>query len=72
MGEFGAMLMSPDGRSGAFDGDRLRYLTAVRQEAEKFGIPWAVWEYSNPYGMSVIEPTGRAVADEKMLRALGL
>ncbi len=72
MGEFGAILMSSDGRMGAFDNDRLRYLEAVRTEAEKHGIPWAVWEYSNPYGMSVILPVGPAVADEKMLRALGL
>lgn len=72
MGEFGAILMSLDGRMGAFDADRLRYLAAVRTEAEKHGIPWAVWEYSNPYGMSVIEPKGPAVADGKMLEALGL
>src|SRR5690606_19649205 len=51
MGEFGAMLMSPDGRSGAFDADRLRYLEALRRLAESYGIPWSVWEFSNPYGM---------------------
>ncbi len=72
MGEFGAMLMSPDGRSGAFDADRLRYLEAVRREAERYGIPWAVWEYSNPYGMSVILPQGPATPDRAMLEALGL
>jgi len=72
MGEFGAILMSPDGRMGAFNADRLRYLTAVRQAAEAHGIPWAIWEYSNPYGMSVIVPTGKAEPDREMLRALGL
>lgn len=72
MGEFGAILMSADGRMGAFDADRLRYLTAVRSEAERYGMPWAVWEYSNPYGMSVIVPVGPAVPDREMLRALGL
>jgi len=72
MGEFGAILMSPDGRSGAFNADRLRYLTAVREEAEHDGIPWAIWEYSNPYGMTVIEPDGPAVPDPDLLRALGL
>lgn len=72
MGEFGAILMSDDGRMGAFNSDRLRYLEAVRTQAEKHGIPWAVWEYSNPYGMSVIEPTGPAVPDREMLRALGM
>jgi hypothetical protein len=72
MGEFGAMLISPDGRTGADDADRLRYLTALRQEAERHGIPWSIWEYSNPYGMSVISPTGPAVPDEALLEALGL
>lgn len=72
MGEFGAILMSPDGRMGAFNADRLRYLTALRQAAEAHGIPWAIWEYANPYGMSVIAPSGPAVPDREMLRALGL
>jgi endoglucanase len=72
MGEFGAILMTPDGRMGAFNQDRLRYLAAVRGEAEKYDFPWSVWEYSNPYGMSVIVPTGPAVADTELLRALGL
>lgn len=72
MGEFGAMLLSNDGRSGANDADRLRYLTALRTLAERFDIPWSVWEYSNPYGMSVIRPTGPARPDTEMLKALGL
>lgn len=72
MGEFGAILMTADGRMGAFNADRLRYLTAVRQAAEGQGIPWAIWEYANPYGMSVIAPSGPAVPDREMLRALGL
>jgi hypothetical protein len=72
MGEFGAMLMSEDGRTGAFDADRLRYITALRNEAERNGIPWSIWEYSNPYGMSVILPKGPAVPDPELLKALGL
>jgi endoglucanase len=72
MGEFGVIRMSPDGRMGAFDADRLRYLSALRTEAERHGIPWAVWEYSNPYGMTVIMPRGPAVPDTKMLDALGM
>ena len=72
MGEFGAILMTPDGRMGAFNADRLRYLTAVREQAEKHDIPWSIWEYSNPYGMSLILPTGPADADTQMLEALGL
>jgi hypothetical protein len=72
MGEFGVILMSPDGRSGASDADRLCYMTALRQEADRLGIPWSVWEYSNPYGMSLILPKGPAVADRALLKALGL
>lgn len=72
MGEFGVILMSKDGRSGAFDADRLRYVAAVREEAEKRGIPWSLWEYSNPYGMTLIAPDGPAVPDTELLRALGL
>lgn len=72
MGEFGVILMSADGRMGAPDADRLRYLSAVRREAERFAIPWSVWEFSNPYGMTVILPDGPAVPDPEMLQALGL
>lgn len=72
MGEFGAILMSADGRMGAFNADRLRYLTAVRQAAESHGIAWAIWEYANPYGMSVIASSGPAEPDREMLGALGL
>lgn len=72
MGEFGVILMTEDGRAGAFNADRLRYLETLRKLAERHGIPWAVWEFSNPHGMSVIVPKGPAVPDRKMLEALGL
>jgi hypothetical protein len=71
MGEFGAILMSDDGRSGAFDADRQRYLETLRKIAEGYAIPWSVWEFSNPYGMSVIAPKGPALPDLAMLKALG-
>jgi hypothetical protein len=72
MGEFGAILISADGRQGAPDADRLRYDEAVRETAESYGIPWSLWEYSNPYGMTLILPRGRAIPDPELLRALGL
>ncbi len=72
MGEFGVAAMSEDGRSGAFDGDRLRYLEAARRLAEANGIAWAVWEFANPWGMSVIVEDGPARPDTRMLAALGL
>ena len=72
VGEFNAALMSPDGRRGAFAADRSRYVEAVRREAESHGIPWSIWEFSNPFGMSVIEPGGPAAPDRALLSALGL
>ena len=72
MGEFGVARLSADGRSGANVDDRLRYLRVLRRTAEENGIAWSVWEYSNPHGMTLIEPRGPAVADEAMLDALGL
>jgi hypothetical protein len=72
MGEFGAIRITDDGRSGAYDADRLHYLKTVRETAESHGIAWSIWEYSNPYGMTVIEPKGKALPDENLLRAIGL
>lgn len=72
MGEFGVILMSADGSMGAFNADRLRYLTAVRQVAERYGMPWSIWEYTNPYGMTVIQSSGPALPDLDLLKALGL
>lgn len=72
LGEFGVSRMTADGRSGAYDADRLRYLRAVRETAEEHGMAWSVWEYSNPHGMTLIAPKGPAVPDPGMLQALGL
>lgn len=72
MGEFGVIRISDDGRAGAYDADRLYYLKMVRQTAERHGIPWSVWEYSNPYGMTVIAPKGKAEPDDDLLKAIGL
>lgn len=72
MGEFGVIAMSPDGKMGAADPDRLRYLAAVRSAAEARSIPWGIWEYSNPWGMTVIAADGPAIPDLPLLEALGL
>jgi len=72
MGEFGVIRISIDGRSGAYDADRLHYLRTVRETAEGYGFPWSIWEYANPDGMTVIEPQGRAVPDADLLQAIGL
>jgi hypothetical protein len=71
MGEFGVMAAAPR-RGGANDADRLRWLTAVRREAEKHAIAWAYWEYSNVHGMSLTSPASRREFDPIALQALGL
>lgn len=45
VGEFGVLKESRN-KGGALDADRLRWLRAVRHEAERYGIPWAFWEFS--------------------------
>lgn len=72
MGEFGVIALSDGGRSGAFDADRYRYIEAVRTMAEQRAIAWSVWEYSNPFGMTLIVPVGPAEPDVGLLKALGL
>jgi hypothetical protein len=72
MGEFGAGLISANYRRGAFEADRSRYVEAVRSQAEARDIPWSVWEFSNPFGMSVIRIEGPAVPDRGLIEALGL
>lgn len=71
VGEFGVVRLQPD-RGGATDQDRYRYLETVRTTAEGYGMAWSLWEYSNPHGMSLIEPQGPAVPEPLILRALGL
>ena len=51
---------------------KARVIAAAVAEAEAHGIPWSVWEYSNPFGMTVIVPEGAAVPDRDLLVALGL
>ncbi len=72
LGEFGVIARRPEGRLGALEADRLRYLEAVRTRAEAQGIAWSVWEYANPWGMSIILEEGPALPDRAMLQALGL
>ena len=42
------------------------------QLAERYGMPWSIWEFTNPDGMTVIQPTGPALPDRDLLKALGL
>lgn len=72
MGEFGVIDMTAKGDSGALQEDRDRYLTAARTLAERYGMAWSFWEYSNPFGMSFIVPEGPAMPDKTLYAPLGL
>jgi endoglucanase len=71
MGEFG-VIRGTARRPGADDADRLRWLSFVRKQAEKYGIGWSFWEYSNPHGMSLTTDTRTRAFDPVVLEALGL
>jgi endoglucanase len=51
--------------------DRAAWLHDVRAAFERNGIGWAMWDYSGSFGV-VTKKDGKAVADEGVLRALGL
>jgi endoglucanase len=51
--------------------DRAAWLHDVRTALEQIGIGWAMWDYSGSFGV-VTKKDGKAVADEGVLRALGL
>ncbi len=51
--------------------DRVAWLHDVRTALEHNGIGWAMWDYSGQFGV-VTKKDGKAVADNAVLRALGL
>ena len=51
--------------------DRAAWLHDVRTALERNGIGWAMWDYSGSFGV-VTKKDGKAVADEEVLRALGM
>jgi endoglucanase len=51
--------------------DRAAWLHDVRTALEKNGIGWAMWDYSGSFGV-VTKKDGKVVADENVLRALGM
>jgi endoglucanase len=52
-------------------GDRDAWLHDVRTALERNGIGWAMWDYSGSFGV-VTKKDGKTVADDGVLRALGL
>jgi aryl-phospho-beta-D-glucosidase BglC (GH1 family) len=51
--------------------DRDAWLHDVRTALERNGIGWTMWDYSGAFGV-VTKKDGKAVADEGVLRALGM
>ena len=51
--------------------DRDAWLHDVRTSLEHNGIGWTMWDYSGSFGV-VTKKDGKPVADDAMLRALGL
>ena len=51
--------------------DRTAWIRDVRTALERNGIGWAMWDYSGSFGV-VTKRDGRPVADEGVLKALGL
>jgi len=51
--------------------DRAAWLRDVRTALEHDGIGWTMWDYSGSFGV-VMKKDGKAVADDGVLKALGL
>jgi hypothetical protein len=51
--------------------DRAAWLHDVRTAFERNRIGWAMWDYSGSFGL-VTKKDGKTVADESVLKALGM
>jgi endoglucanase len=51
--------------------DRAAWLRNVRSALEKYGIGWAMWDYSGSFGL-VTKTEGKTAVDEGVVHALGL
>jgi Cellulase (glycosyl hydrolase family 5) len=68
MGEFGA-LRSRGTIVAAAPADQARYIRDVRESAERFGFPWALWDLFS--GMGIMNDKTHAL-DPRLIAALGL
>lgn len=64
--EFGVYAKHVDERS------RLNWLRDMREEFEKNGIPWAMWEYKGPFGLLPVDAGHGDAPETSMIEALGL
>jgi endoglucanase len=58
-------------RHGADPEDRVRWITDVRTSLERHNIGWAMWDYSDSFGVAT-KKDGVATLDEATVTALGL
>jgi len=71
LGEFGAMNNAQRGLAPR-PGERLRWFSDVREEAQKRGFAWAAWVYSGSIGFSLTKREGSIELDPGIVQALGL
>lgn len=69
IGEFGVLRKNGDA-PGALCEDRIRWLTDVRQTADKFGFSWAYFSYDGPFAL--VRDDRKRDLDASVLGALGL
>jgi endoglucanase len=69
IGEFGVLRKNGDA-PGALCEDRMRWLSDVRQTAERFGFAWAYFSYDGPFAL-VLDDRKKNL-DTSVLAALGL
>jgi endoglucanase len=59
-------------RPAVVPADRAAWLRDVREIFEAYNIGWAMWDYSEGFGLVQPDANGRRVLDTETLRALGL
>jgi hypothetical protein len=69
IGEFGVLRKQPN-KPGALCQDRMRWLTDVRQSAEKHGFAWSYFSYDGPFALIRGDDDRRL--DQPTLASLGL
>jgi hypothetical protein len=69
IGEFGVLKKDGD-KPGALCADRMRWLTDVREVADRHGFSWAYFSYDGPFAL-VLDDQSRKL-DVNVLRSLGL
>lgn len=57
---------------GADPEDRAAWIKDVRTSLERHNIGWAMWDYSDNFGVATKKEGGKAVLDESVVKALGL